>query len=186
MKIAIQGEASSFHATAVAKWRPDGEYQLVYCARFADVFDQLSSGQVDLAVVAVANSIYGRIAETSDFIDQSDLSVVASIDLPIAQQLIGFAGTKLTDIQAVYSHPVALAQCQQSLAKLLPQAQLIEHYDTSGAIQFIKDQANPYLAAIASQQAADLHDMVILHPDMHDAPDNTTYFVALSTKESSH
>lgn len=180
MRIAIQGEAGSFHAEAVASWQRNQDYKLVYCASFADVFDELAKGQADLALVAVENTIHGPIDEVHQLIKSYKTNVIANIELSISQQLVGLPSTKLIDIATVYSHPVALAQCRQTLQSILPQADLVEYHDTAAAAEFIKNQANPSLAAVASKTAAKIHGLAILQSDIQYSDSNTTYFVGLS------
>lgn len=99
--------------------------------------------------------------------------------LTIQQTLITNPGTKLEDITAVYSHPVAPSQCQHFLQEYLLQAAQIEYFDTAGAVEFIKQHGSPHLAAIAGQAAAQLHNMPILKRHIQDSQDNITRFLVL-------
>lgn len=178
MHIAIQGQAGSFHEQAAKQWYgPDAT--IVPCVTFGDVFQTYARGQADAIVVAVENTIYGTINETYRHIESCSAPIVGEVTLAIQQTLITNPGTKLEDITAVYSHPVALSQCQHFLREHLPQAAQIEYFDTAGAVEFIKQQSSPHLAAIAGETAAQLYNMPILKRHIQDAQDNITRFLVL-------
>ena len=178
MRIAIQGQAGSFHEQAAKQWYGP-EATIVPCVTFGDVFQTYARGQADAIVVAVENTIYGTINETYRHIESCGAPIVGEVTLTIQQTLITNPGTKLEDITAVYSHPVALSQCQHFLQEHLPQAAQIEYFDTAGAVEFIKQQGSPHLAAIAGETAAQLYNMPILKRHIQDAQDNITRFLVL-------
>ena len=178
MRIAIQGQAGSFHEQAAKQWYGP-EATIVPCVTFGDVFQTYARGQADAIVVAVENTIYGTINETYRHIESCGAPIVGEVTLTIQQTLITNPGTKLEDITAVYSHPVALSQCQHFLREHLPQAAQIEYFDTAGAVEFIKQQGSPHLAAIAGETAAQLYNMPILKHHIQDAQDNITRFLIL-------
>ena len=178
MRIAIQGQAGSFHEQAAKQWYgPDAT--IVPCMTFGDVFQTYAHGQADAIVVAVENTIYGTINETYRHIESCSAPIVGEVTFTIQQTLITNPGTKLEDITAVYSHPVALSQCHQFLQECLPHAAQIEYFDTAGAVEFIKQHGSPHLAAIAGEVAAQLHNMPILKRHIQDAQDNITRFLVL-------
>lgn len=179
MKIAIQGEKGSFHDAAASQFFSDADYSLVCCDSFSEVFKQLASQQVDCGVVAVENSLFGSIHETYDCLLRHPFPVVGEVSLPIHQQLIAHPGVALSDITEVISHPAALDQCREFLEKTRPNAKLIEHTDTAGAVADIATKNLKHSAAIASSRAAILHGMEIIANNIEDEPDNVTRFIIL-------
>ena len=178
MRIAIQGQAGSFHEQAVKQWYGP-EATIVPCVTFGDVFQTYARGQADAIVVAVENTIYGTINETYRHIESCSAPIVGEVTLTIQQTLITNPGTQLEDITSVYSHPVALSQCRHFLQEHLPNAAQIEYFDTAGAVEFIKQHGSPRLAAIAGEVAAQLHNMPILKRHIQDGQDNITRFLVL-------
>ena len=178
MRIAIQGQAGSFHEQAAKQWY-GSDVTIVPCMTFGDVFQTYAHGEADAIVVAVENTIYGTINETYRHIELCGAPIVSEVTLAIQQMLITNPGTKLEDITAVYSHPVALSQCQHFLREHLPQAAQIEYFDTAGAVEFIKQQGSPHLAAIAGETAAQLYNVPILKRHIQDTQDNITRFLVL-------
>ena len=182
-KILIQGELGSFHHEAAMKlFGPDIE--ITPCASFHAVFSEVDDH--NLGLVAIENSLYGSINEVYDLLEKSDAEIFAETELSIHQNLIALPGATMADIKEVYSHPVALAQCENYLADQLPSAEKVEYEDTAAAVRHIVEQNNPSLAAIASRAAAELYQTQLLAKQIEDNPVNFTRFVALSKTAEIH
>lgn len=149
----------------------------------AQTIHAVAMGETDLAVVPVENSIEGSVTVTLDTLWQFDtLRVQQALVLPIAHAFISCAKS-LNQVQTVYSHPQALAQCQGWLEKFLPTVQLIPANSTTEALQYLAD--NDTIAAISSQRAAQLYNLPVLAYPINDHPDNCTRFWVLSLAASS-
>ena len=183
MNIALQGEAGSFHDEAAQRLF-DGKGTILPCETFAEVFAALDRNVADKGLVAIENSLYGSINEVYDLIEAHDYTISAEIYLRIEQQLIGLPGAALDTITTVYSHPVALAQCESFLATALPQATAIHFPDTAGAVAHIKHIGDPRSAAIAGRAAARLHGLSVIDSDIEDNKANYTRFVAIGKQIS--
>lgn len=142
----------------------------------------VAEGTVAVVVVPVENSTEGSVPMTLDGLWQfGSLQIQWALVLPIAHALLSHAAT-IETIQTVYSHPQALAQCQGWLETCLPTAQLIPTNSTTEALQFLG--ADPTIAAIASQRAAQLYHLPIVADAINDQPDNCTRFWVLSQQPS--
>jgi prephenate dehydratase len=150
--ISIQGDKASFHDIAAMHFFDTSDR--VYCTTFKETFAALDSGASDYALCAIENSLYGSINEVYGLLLESGYYIFGEVYLRIEQCLIATPGTKIADIQSVYSHPVALAQCEPYLVTHLPGAALIEYHDTAASVEFVKQQNNPTVAAIASSEAS--------------------------------
>ncbi len=134
-------------------------------------------GQVDYSVVPVENSIEGSVTVTLDTLWRLDqLRIQHALVLPISHALVSNA-KNFNDIQKVYSHPQALAQCQVWLGQFIPSAQLIPANSTTEALQYLEDRN---VAAISSPRAAELYHLPVLAHPINDYPDNYTRFWVLS------
>ncbi|HMQ96786.1 MAG TPA: prephenate dehydratase domain-containing protein [Candidatus Nanoperiomorbaceae bacterium] len=182
-KILIQGELGSFHHEAAIKLF-GSDIEIIPCSSFTSVFAQIDNDI--LGLVAIENSLYGSINEVYDLLEKSDAKIIAETELSIHQNLITLPGAALADIREVYSHPVALAQCENYLANNLPHAEKVEFEDTAAAVRHITERNDPSLAAIASRAAAELYNTQILAPQIEDNPVNFTRFVALSKAPERH
>lgn len=182
-KIAIQGEAASFHYIAALRFF-NSDIKIVPCETFRQAFDAVKNQRVDFAVCAIENSLFGSINETYDLLVSSKLSIVGEVYLRIKQCLIGLPNSSLDNIKEVYSHPVALAQCEEFLDKNLPDTKKLEHYDTAASVALIKELNEPSIAAIASQEAAKLFGMKVLVKEIETNKQNYTRFVVIQRGKS--
>ncbi|MBE9198156.1 MULTISPECIES: prephenate dehydratase [unclassified Nodularia (in: cyanobacteria)] len=147
----------------------------------AQSLQAVASGQTQLAVVPVENSIEGSVTMTMDTLWQLDrLQIQLALVMPIAHAFISCA-TSLDSIQTVYSHPQALAQCQGWLGQFLPTAQLIPSNSTTEALQGLEQDSTA--AAIASSRAAQIYNLPILASNINDYPENCTRFWVVSQSQ---
>lgn len=178
MRVAIQGSSGSFHHQAVKAWFGEG-VAIVPSETFTKAFLYLEEHKADVALLAVENSIHGSLTETLDLIEQHHFPIVGELYLRIHQQLIGLAGAKTQDIKYVYSQPVALAQCNNYLATHLPQATPVDYHDTTASVQYVKEQNDPSLAAVAGSDAAKEYGMSVLAENIEDNKQNFTRFLII-------
>ena len=181
MKISIQGEKGSFHYTAT-KLLLSEEVSVISCKNFSETINMLVSGKSDQALVAIENSLFGSINEVYDLLLTNNVTIQAEVYLRIQQCLIGLPGTRLSDIKEVHSHPVALAQCEAFLDDKLPDVERFEHHDTAGSVADVKLWGDPSKAAIASQEAAELHSLEVIRSEIETNKQNYTRFVLLTKK----
>ena len=179
LKVAIQGEKASFHDLALLKFF-NYPVEILPCDTFLKVFQTIDKGSVNFAVVAIENSLYGSINETYDLLDKYSFNIIGEVYLRVEQCLIGLRTTKLSDIKEVYSHPVALAQCDEYIENNLNNIERIETHDTAGSVALIKKFNDKTKVAIASQEAAKLYEMPIIAKSIETNKQNFTRFIVLS------
>lgn len=181
MKIAIQGEAGSFsHEAAI---QMDAQARIVPFSLSADAFSALAEGDVDAAVIPIENSLAGSVAEHFDLLLAHDVRVERETRLRIRHNLIAIAGTTLADIDRVFSHPVALAQCRLFLAAH-PRMEAFAFYDTAGSVKQLVELRDRHAAAIASASAAQYYGANILEAGIEDNPENyTRFFMVKRTRD---
>jgi prephenate dehydratase len=173
MKIAIQGEPGSFSHEAALKLVSDAV--IVPCSLSADAFNALSQGSVDVAVIPIENSLAGSVLEHFDLLLSHDVIVIRETLLRIRHNLIALSGTNMADIDRVFSHPVALAQCRRFLADH-PRMESFAFYDTAGSVKQLVELRDRHAGAIASEAAASYYGAEILQANIEDNPENFTRF----------
>ena len=154
------------------------EWESVPCASFEDVFAAVESGEADLAMIPIDNSIAGRVADIHHFLPDSGLHIIGEHFLRIRFCLMGVPGSSLDTISTVHSHVHALGQCRKIIRKhgLKP----VIAGDTAGAAREVAEAGDPTQAAIAPPLAADIYGLDILADEVEDEEHNTTRFVVLS------
>src|ERR1700688_4481826 len=175
-KIAFQGEPGANSHIAIVEAYPDAEPMA--CAPFEDALAAISSGEADLGMIPIENSVAGRVADIHHLLPQSGLFIVGEYFLPIHHQMMAPRGAKLADIKTVESHVHALGQCRRIIRErgIKP----IVSGDTAGAARLIAERGDKSCAAIASRLAADIYGLDILAEDVEDETHNTTRFVVLA------
>ena len=155
---------------------------LVCCDTFLSVFTAVAEGRAEYGVVAVSNSIYGPIHDSVKLFDMHNVEIEAQTTVTVEQCLLTVPGAQLSDIREVYSHPVALAQCQAYLSAYLPDAAPVSHADTAGAAKDIAQWADLHKAAIASRAAAERYALTVHATNIQSEKNNVTTFVLFTRR----
>jgi prephenate dehydratase len=154
----------------------NSECTLCPYSTISQALEASATGQVDYAVVPVENSIEGSVTVTLDTLWRLDrLRIQHALVLPISHALLSNAQS-FQEIQKVYSHPQALAQCQSWLGQFIPSAELIPANSTTEALQYLEDRS---IGVISAPRAAQLYNLPILAHPINDYPDNYTRFWVL-------
>jgi prephenate dehydratase len=177
--VAFQGEPGAYSELAACEYFGEG-IDTLPCQTFEDVFQSVVSGDSSHGLVPVENSLAGSIHRNYDLMLRHDLHIVGEYHLRVIHCLMGLPGTSLSEIQRVFSHPQALAQCEGNLAR---QGYLQEaKTDTAGSARLIRDEGDKTTGALASKRAAEVYGLDILVEHMEDNPANFTRFLVMSKK----
>ena len=174
--IAFQGELGANSHIICKQAYPNME--LLPCDSFDLAFKAVENGKANLAMIAIENSLAGRVADIHHLLPDSDLKMIAEYFLPIRFHLMALDGVKLDEITDVYSHIVGLPQCR----KFIQEHSLKTHVaaDTAGSARLVSEWKDRTKAAIAPKIAADIYGLNILAENIEDAAHNTTRFVVFS------
>jgi prephenate dehydratase len=175
-KVVFQGEPGANSHLAIREVFPDCE--AVPSPTFEDCFAAISSGEADLGMIPVENSVAGRVADIHHLMPESGLHIVAEHFMPVRHQLMAPTGATLATIKTVESHVHALGQCRKIIRKL--GIKPIVAADTAGSAREIAEAGDNSRAAIATRLAADIYGLTILAENVEDETHNTTRFIVLS------
>ena len=143
----------------------------------------VSSEITDEGVVPIENNLEGSVTFTLDLlIRESGLSIFKEVVLPINHCLMTAPGTRVADIQVVYSHPQSLAQCREFLERCFPNAQQMASLSNSAAVTDMKDSKVP-AAAIGPMRAAELYGAEVIGRRIQDVANNATRFAVLARQD---
>ncbi|TFH03841.1 MAG: 3-deoxy-7-phosphoheptulonate synthase, partial [Spirochaetales bacterium] len=183
LAVAFQGERGAYSEMALVRFFQDMEYRAVPKRRFRDVFEAVLEGSAAYGIVPVENSLAGSVHENYDLLLQfPDLRVVGQIKLRVIHSLIGVPGATMDAVTRVFSHPQALAQCDDFLTSR-ETWELVPFYDTAGSVKHIAELGLPENAAVANAQAAEFYGMQIIKEGIETNPSNYTRFVILSRED---
>ncbi|MDR0954423.1 MAG: prephenate dehydratase, partial [Rikenellaceae bacterium] len=180
-RVAIQGYAGSFHQIVAYEALGEG-IEIVPCATFRELGAKVESGEADMAVMAIENSIAGSILPNYNILQRGSLKIVGEAFLQIRQHLMVNPGVRLEEITEVHSHPMALQQCADYLDQY--RWKLVETEDTALSAQKVAESGLRHVAAIAGELAADLYGLDIVARDIHTIKNNHTRFLILAPEKS--
>jgi prephenate dehydratase len=163
-KIAFQGEPGANSHEACRDYFPD--HEATPYATFEEAFEAIGSGDCELGMIPVENSIAGRVADVHHLLPDAGLHIIGERFKPIRFQLMAIKGAKLEDIKTVSSMAIALHQCRKSLRKLGVATEAVG--DTAGAARLLAQNPDPTRAAIAPALAAETYGLDILMRDIED------------------
>ncbi len=178
-RIAIQGGFGAFHEMAAIHYFEPEEVEIVPRNTFNDLFRSLRERKADYGILAIENSIAGSILPNYNLLRESHRKIVGEIFLRIRHNLVALPGQRIEDLHEVYSHPMAILQCQEFFDRY-PNIRLIESVDTAMSAQEIREKELKGIGAIASELAAKMYDLEILAAGIETNPTNYTRFLVVS------
>lgn len=149
-------------------------------ASISEVFAEVAQGRASFGVVPIENSTEGVVTHTLDLLVDSDLQIIAEIFQDIHHNLLSRSG-KAEDVRRIISHPQALAQCRDWLARHYPSVPVDEVASTAHAA--IKAAGDPSLAAISSSMAQEVYGLQLLAANIEDQSVNITRFVVIGKQK---
>src|ERR1700753_1936039 len=161
-RVAFQGEPGAYANLAAREAIPHAA--AIPQPSFGDATEAVRSGDCDLDVIPVENSLMGRIADIHHLLPEAGLHIVGEHFLPIHHQLLGLKGAKIADLKTVYSQQPALQQCLKITRELKLEAK--NWHDTAGSAKHVAEMKDPAAAAIASRIAGEIYGLEILRADV--------------------
>jgi prephenate dehydratase len=177
----FQGALGAFSQEAVRQLLGE-RVEVVPFTKFEEVFQALSRGKLDHAVIPIENTLAGSVHENYDHLLHFDVRIIGETNVRIVHHLIAPQGVKLRDIRRVYSHPVALNQCLRFFARH-PKMESTPFYDTAGSVKMVMEENGPDAAAIGSEVAASIYGGHILRRSIEDDRRNFTRFFLLNASK---
>jgi prephenate dehydratase len=187
-RVAFQGEPGAYANLAAREALAHAE--TVAKPTFEAALDAVRTGETDLAIIPVENSVYGRIADVhflvryfgraiKGYVSEGprNLFILGEHFHRVRHQLLGLKGARLSEVKTVYSQAPALGQCRKIIKELgLADKQWS---DTAGAARHIAEKNDPSAAAIASTLAGEIYGLEVLRTNVEDEPHNMTRFLVV-------
>ena len=180
MRVAYCGTEGAFAHIASGKLFPSS--RRIPFGNFADAYQAVERGDCDVAVLPVENSYNGEVGQVTDLMFSGSLYVNKMFDLAVSHDLLVKKGTSLSDIKTVISHPQALGQCAARIQQAGWMTQ--EYPNTAMAAKYVSECEDPTVAAIASEEAAEVFGLEVLERNLNASRSNTTRFAVFSRSEN--
>ena len=180
-RIVFQGTEGAYSQAAMETYFGK-DINSFHVQTFRDAMEAIEEGSADFAVLPIENSSAGAVNEVYDLLVEFENYIVGEVILPINHTLSGLKGTKLEQIERVYSHPQALMQS----AKFLDthrEWQQISVANTAVAAKKVLEDQDQRKAAICSEYAARLYGLEILEEKINHNDNNSTRFIIVTNQK---
>ena len=177
-RIAIQGVIGSFHDIAAHEYFKGEQIQVICCSTFEQVFEQMAQDPTVIGFTAIENTIAGSLLHNYELLRASGATIVGEHKLHIQHAICCLPEDGWDTIHEVHSHPVALMQCRNFLAKH-PGIKAVESEDTAGSADYINQHQCRGWAAICHADAAKMYGLRVLEDHIEDNKHNYTRFLVV-------
>lgn len=180
LRVAIQGERGAYSEEAALRLL--GAPLKIVTARDSEhMFSSVARHRAHACLVPMENSLVGSLYAHYDLLLQYGFRIRGEVYLRVEHCLIAPVGTFFEDVRRVYSHPVALEQCQEFFRRH-PGIEAVATYDTAGSVRMLLDEEETGAAAIAGRGAASHYGARVLLENVEDDAANYTRFFLLTLK----
>lgn len=179
LKVAYSGIPGAFSHIAATRMHPNATY--IGYPDFESAYRACESGEADVCILPIENSFAGDVGLVMDLLFQGELKITQMYDLEVTQNLLVKKGTKLEDIKKVISHQQALSQARDYILK--HNFEMEERPNTSLAAKEVAESNDKSLAAIGSEEVAEIFGLEVLARNINSKNNNATRFASLSRIE---
>ncbi len=177
-RIVIQGGYGAFHEIAALQYFDNDTVEILPRDTFNDLMAALKADKADYGIMAIENSLAGSILPNYSLLKDSPMNIIGEVYMRIRQNLVALPGQKISDLNEVFSHPMAILQCQVFFDQY-DDIRLIESMDTALSAKKIRDENLDGVGAIASKLAAEKYELEIIASSIETNKKNYTRFLIL-------
>ena len=181
IRVVFQGADGAYSQAAMHTYFGE-EIDSFHVETFRDAMGAIEEGRADFAVLPIENSTAGIVSEIYDLLVEYENYIVGEQVIPIAHCLLGVSGTKMEDIEMVYSHPQSLMQSSRFLQER-PNWKQISMQNNAFATQKVAQDKNPKQAAIASAFAGKVYGLEVLQESIQNDKNNSTRFIIVTNQK---
>ena len=173
-KIYFQGTFGAYSHLAALSVDPKAE--VVPCKTFDECFSKALKDSNSKIIIPESNRITGNIG-IEYLIFKYRLNIYSEYFQKIEHNLLALPGTKISDIENVYSHSQALSQC----SRFIKSNNLTEHVraDTAGSAEMVSKSKDKKKSAIASSLSAETYGLEIIKKNIENEKGNLTRFLIM-------
>lgn len=175
--VACQGVEGAYSQIACEKIFKNP--MIMYFKNFDAIFGAIEQGLCQYGILPIENSTAGSVKKVYDLMIHHNFSIVRTFRLKIDHNLLAKPGTKLSDIQEIYSHEQAINQCGDFL-KNMPGVKIIPVENTAVAAQMVAQSQDNHAAAISSKGCEEIYGLCSLADSIQDKGNNRTRFICIS------
>lgn len=180
--VACQGVQGAYSQITARRLFPEGKF--IYFDKFPAVVKAVQEDMCDYGVLPIENNTYGSVKAVYQLLDDGDFNIVRGYRLKIDHQLLAKEGTSLSEVTTIYSHEQAIGQCEKFLHSLGRNVRAVPHFNTAISARYVSENSDPYCAAIASPECAEIYGLKVLKRHIADNPHNYTRFLCIARRKT--
>ncbi len=179
-RVVFQGAEGAYSQAAMIQYFGD-KVNSFHVDTFRDAMIAIDEGSADFAVLPIENSTAGVVSEIYDLLAEFENYIVGEQIIKIEHCLMALPGTKIEDIETVYSHPQSLMQSARFLNE--HSWQQISMQNNAFAARKVAGSGDKRKAAIASEYAAKLYGLEVLVKGVNQSSTNSTRFIIVTNQK---
>ena len=179
-RVVFQGAEGSYSQAAMQQYFGE-QVNSFHVDTFRDAMNAIEEGSADFAVLPIENSTAGIVNEIYDLLQEYENYIVGEQIIRIEHCLLAVPGTKMEDIQRVYSHPQSLMQSARYLADR--GWQQISMQNNAFAARKVAEERDSTQAAIAGEHAGRIYGLEVLERGINHSDTNSTRFIIVTNQK---
>lgn len=179
-RVVFQGAEGAYSQAAMVQYFGN-KVSSFHVDTFRDAMIAIDEGSADFAVLPIENSTAGIVSEIYDLLVEFENYIVGEQIIKIEHCLMALPGTKIEDIQTVYSHPQSLMQSARFLHE--HDWRQISMQNNAFAARKVSEDKDSTQAAIASEYAANLYGLQVLVKGVNQSSSNSTRFIIVTNQK---
>ncbi len=180
VRVVYQGVEGAYSHAAMCTYFGE-DVSCFHVKTWRDAMESIANGEADYAVLPIENSTAGIVADNFDLLVDFENYIVAEQDIKCEHVLMGLPGTKLEELETVYSHQQALMQCAPFLDSHRNWTR-IPYANTAMAAKKVAKEGIRSHAAIGSAFAARRFGLEVLAEHIYSNEANTTRFIIVTNQ----
>lgn len=180
-RIVFPGTEGAYSQAAMDKYFGEG-INSFHVDNFREAMEAIEEGRADFAILPIENSQAGIVHEIYDMLVEFENYIVGEEIIPIEHCLLVLPGTKLEDIQTIYSHPQSLMQCSKFLHAHSSIRQ-VGMQNNAFAAKKVMENGDKSQAAIASAKAGEVYGLEVLERGVNNSTNNSTRFIVVTNQK---
>lgn len=180
MKIGYLGPKGTFSYEACKDYCKN-EKEMIEYKTIPDIIVALENEEIEECIVPIENSLQGCVTDAIDtLIQNEDIYVKKEILKEINQNIMANKKCNLDEIEILYSHPQALAQCKKYIKDNLSNCKVIAVDSTAYAARKVSEEKEKTVSCIGNISCIKEYDINLLSEKIQDNIENKTKFWILS------
>lgn len=179
-KVLFYGEKGSYTEQAMKDYFKT-DIVAVAMETFEGLVEAINDSQGDYGILPIENSSTGSLSDIYDLLAMYDNYIIGEHVIKVEHNLWGLPGSKLSDINKVYSHRQGLLQCSDFF-KENPGLKAIEGTSTAACARKVLEDQDKSQGAIASKVAGEKYGLELLEEKINNDNTNSTRFIIISNK----